>query len=74
MQSTKKLIESGTLTDEQGNVHGIGTVAHKAALISNSVGYVLKKNAGCSINASIKLMGMLAVLFGGEFANLHQLI
>jgi len=40
-------------------------VAHKAALISNSVGYALKKNAGSSINASIKLMGMLAVLFGG---------
>ena len=41
---------------------------HRASLIGNSLGRVIKKNAGCSINTSIKLMGMLAVLFGSKFA------
>jgi H+-translocating diphosphatase len=66
--SAKRLIESGRLTDEDGNIHGPDTLAHRAALIGNSVGYVLKKNAGCTINSCIKLMGMLAVLFGSKFA------
>lgn len=65
--STKKLIEKGQLADEQGNIQGIGSVSHRASLIGNSVGLSLKKNAGCSINASIKLMGMAAVLFGSKF-------
>jgi len=36
------------------------------------VGVSLGKCAGGSVGASIKVMGMLAVLFGGEFASLHS--
>ena len=56
------------MEDDNGHIQGVGSVAHRGAVIGNAVGYSIRKNAGCSINSSIKLMGMLAVLFGNEFA------
>lgn len=70
-QSTRKHIEDGEVADEDGRVHGIGSTAHKAATISNLVGVVMKKNGSSSISASLKLIGMVAILFGSKFAEIH---
>lgn len=69
--SARQQIENGEIGDEDGRVHGIGSATHKAASIGNSVGIAMKKNGSCSINTSLKLIGMLAVLFGSKFAELH---
>lgn len=53
-------------------MHGIGSTAHKAATIGNFISIVMKKNGSSSINASLKLIGMLAILFGSKFAEIHR--
>lgn len=69
----RRFIEKGKLVDDEGRVDEMNSKAHRAAVIGSSVGVVLKKNAGCAIFSSIKLMGMLTVLFGVKFADLHDI-
>jgi inorganic pyrophosphatase/K(+)-stimulated pyrophosphate-energized sodium pump len=56
--NAKKYIESGA--------HGgKGTVAHKAAVVGDTVGDPFKDTSGPSLNILIKLMSMVSVVFAG---------
>lgn len=66
--SAKLQLLNGEIADEDGRVHGVGSAAHNAITIGNLMGIMIKKNASCSICSSIKLIGMIAVLFGSKFA------
>ena len=52
-------------------MQGVDSEAYRGAAMGAEVGLNLGKCGGGSMGASIKVMGMLAVLFGGEFAALH---
>jgi K(+)-stimulated pyrophosphate-energized sodium pump len=56
--NAKKYIEIG----EHG---GKGSIAHKAAVVGDTVGDPLKDTAGPSLNILIKLMSMVSVVFAG---------
>jgi len=56
--NAKKYIESGA--------HGgKGTIAHKAAVVGDTVGDPFKDTSGPSLNILIKLMSMVSVVFAG---------
>jgi len=56
--NAKKYIEGG----QHG---GKGSVAHKAAVVGDTVGDPFKDTSGPSLNILIKLMSMVAVVFAG---------
>jgi K(+)-stimulated pyrophosphate-energized sodium pump len=70
-KNAKRVIERGGVADEEGRVQGAESEAYRGAGTGTEVGLGLGKCAGGSIGAGVKVMGMLAVLFGGEFAALH---
>ncbi len=63
--NAKKLIESGGLKDEKGEVHGKGSQAHKAAVVGDTVGDPFKDTSGPSLNILLKLMSMVSIVFVG---------
>ncbi len=58
--NAKKYIESG-------NLGGKGSDAHKAAVVGDTVGDPFKDTSGPSMNILLKLMAIVAVVFGPLF-------
>ena len=67
--NAKKFIELGGLKDEQGNVLGKGSDAHKAAVIGDTVGDPFKDTAGPSLHVLIKLLSTITLVLAPLFIN-----
>ncbi|MFA5840303.1 MAG: sodium-translocating pyrophosphatase [Candidatus Margulisiibacteriota bacterium] len=65
--NAKKLIEEGYLG-------GKGTPIHDAAVVGDTVGDPFKDTSGPAMNILIKLMSIVALVFGPMIARLHPLL
>ena len=60
--NAKKLIESGGLRDERGNVIGKGTPTHAAAVVGDTVGDPFKDTVGPSLHVLVKLLSTITLV------------
>ena len=58
---------------EHGNLGGKGSLAHKAAVVGDTVGDPLKDTSGPSLNILIKLMSMVSIVVAGLTASFSLL-
>ncbi len=65
--NAKKFIESGGLKDENGQVLGKGTEAHKASVVGDTVGDPFKDTAGPSLHVLIKLLATITLVLAPLF-------
>ncbi len=65
--NAKKYIESGELKDEQGNVLGKGSDAHKAAVVGDTIGDPFKDTAGPSLHVLVKLLSTITLVLAPLF-------
>ena len=69
--NAKKLIESGELLDDNGNVIGKGTKEHHAAVTGDTVGDTRKDVVGVALDIAIKLMSTVANTLAPLFSSFH---
>jgi len=67
LDNAKKYIESGHLTDDQGNVLGKGSAAHAAAVVGDTVGDPFKDTAGPSLHVLVKLLATITLVLAPIF-------
>jgi K(+)-stimulated pyrophosphate-energized sodium pump len=60
--NAKKMIEDDQLKDENGNVLGKGSDAHKAAVVGDTVGDPFKDTAGPSLHVLVKLLSTITLV------------
>ena len=65
--NAKKYIESGHLTDDDGNVLGKGSDAHAAAVVGDTVGDPFKDTAGPSLHVLVKLLATISLVLAPLF-------
>jgi len=65
--NAKKYIESGHLTDADGNVLGKKTPAHAAAVVGDTVGDPFKDTAGPSLHVLVKLLATITLVMAPLF-------
>ncbi len=65
--NAKKFIESGGLKDDNGNVLGKGSEAHKAAVVGDTIGDPFKDTAGPSLHVLIKLLATITLVLAPIF-------
>jgi K(+)-stimulated pyrophosphate-energized sodium pump len=65
--NAKKYIESGHLTDENGEVIGKKTPAHAAAVVGDTVGDPFKDTAGPSLHVLVKLLATITLVLAPLF-------
>jgi K(+)-stimulated pyrophosphate-energized sodium pump len=65
--NAKKYIESGSLTDVNGNVLGKGSEAHAAAVVGDTVGDPFKDTAGPSLHVLVKLLATITLVLAPLF-------
>src|SRR5450759_2059518 len=65
--NAKKYIESGHLTDANGNVLGKKTAAHAAAVVGDTVGDPFKDTAGPSLHVLVKLLATITLVLAPLF-------
>ena len=69
--NAKKLIESGQLLDENGQVVQKGSKEHKAAVTGDTVGDTRKDVVGVALDIAIKLMSTVANTLAPLFSSFH---
>jgi K(+)-stimulated pyrophosphate-energized sodium pump len=65
--NAKKYIESGHLTDDNGNVLGKGSDAHAAAVVGDTVGDPFMDTAGPSLHVLVKLLATITLVLAPLF-------
>jgi K(+)-stimulated pyrophosphate-energized sodium pump len=60
--NAKKMIEDDQLKDDQGNILGKGSEAHKAAVVGDTVGDPFKDTAGPSLHVLVKLLATITLV------------
>jgi K(+)-stimulated pyrophosphate-energized sodium pump len=60
--NAKKMIEDDQLKDDNGNILGKGSEAHKAAVVGDTVGDPFKDTAGPSLHVLVKLLATITLV------------